>query len=97
VSQPSVNLTAKVGAQASAEVKIANHGNGILEGSVSGPSGSPFSSTGTGPFTFSRGNSKRVKVTFAPTMVGKFSSELIITSDDREHPSVNLPVTGTSK
>jgi hypothetical protein len=96
VSQPSINLTAKVGSQASAAVRIANHGKGVLEGSISGPVGSPFSSTGTGPFTFSHDGSRRVKITFKPTAAGKFSSELTITSDDPEHPSVNVPITGTA-
>ncbi len=97
MNQHSVNLTAKVDAQASANVKIANDGKGVLEGSVNGPADSPFSSTGTGPFTLSPGNSKRVKVTFAPTRKGKLSSDLTVTSDDPEHPSVNLPITGTAR
>ncbi len=97
MNQPSLNLFAKVGDHESANVKITNHGHGLLEGSVSGPAGSPFSSSGMGPFVFSPGNSKYVRVTFAPTIQGKFSAELTITSDDPARPSVNVPITGTAK
>jgi hypothetical protein len=97
VRQKSVTLTANVNAQASANVKITNHGKGMLSGSVSGPAGSPFSAIGTGPFAFSPGNSRRVKVTFSPTSKGTFPAELTITSDDPDHPSINVPITGTAK
>jgi hypothetical protein len=97
VKQKSVNLVASVNHHASANVKVANHGKGMLAGSVSGPAGSPFSSSGTGPFTFSPGGNRQIKVTFSPTSKGKFSAELTITSNDPEHPSVNVPITGTAK
>ena len=95
--QKSVTLIANVNDQVSANVKITNHGKGMLDGSVSGPAGVPFSAIGTGPFAFSPGNSRRVKVTFSPTSKGTFSAELTITSDDPDHPSINVPITGTAK
>jgi len=96
VAQESVKLTSSVDGQVSATVKIKNHGNGMLNGSVSGPAGAPFSATGTGPFAFSPGNSKRVKVTFSPTNAGTFGATLTITSDDPNRPSMNVPITGTA-
>jgi hypothetical protein len=92
-----VHLTSVVNGQASANVKIRNHGKGMLDGSVSGLAVAPFSATGTGPFVFAPGNSRRVRVTFAPTSKGTFSAQLIITSDDPDRPSINVPITGTAK
>jgi hypothetical protein len=97
VRQKSVKLITNVNDQVSANVKITNHGKGMLDGSVGGPAGVPFSAIGTGPFAFSPGNSRRVKVTFSPTSKGTFSAELTITSDDPDHPSINVPITGTAK
>jgi len=96
VKQKSVRLFAKVNHHASANVKVSNHGKGMLEGSVNGPVGSPFSSIGTGPFTFSPGGAKSIKVTFSPIIKGKFKAVLTITSDDPSHPSVQVPITGTA-
>jgi hypothetical protein len=96
VAQKSVRLTSSVDGQVSATVKIKNHGKGMLNGSVSGPAGAPFSATGTGPFAFSPGNSRRVKVTFSPTSTGTFSADLHITSDDPTRPSIDVPITGTA-
>jgi len=81
----------------SATVKIKNHGNGMLGGSVSGPAAAPFSTTGTGPFAFAPGNSRRVKVTFSPTSIGTFTATLTITSDDPDRPSINVPISGTAR
>jgi hypothetical protein len=81
----------------SATVKIKNLGKGMLNGSVSGPAGAPFSATGTGPFAFAPGNSGQVMVTFSPISIGTFSAELHITSDDPTRPSTNVPITGTAK
>ena len=92
----SVRLTSNVNGQVSATVKIKNHGKGMLDGSVSGPAGAPFSATGTGPFAFAPGNSRRVKVTFSPTSTGTFSADLHITSDDPTRPSIDVPITGTA-
>ena len=97
VKHASVRLTSNVNGQVSATVKIKNHGKGMLNGSVSGPAGAPFSATGTGPFAFAPGSSKRVKVTFSPTSVGAFSAQLTITSDDPDRPSINVPITGTAR
>jgi cell division septation protein DedD len=96
VMEKSVSLFATVKHHASATVKVMNHGTGLLAGSVSGPAGSPFSSTGTGPFTFSPGGARRIKVTFSPTVKGKFKAVLTVTSDDPKHPSVSVPITGTA-
>src|SRR6202030_4371020 len=92
----SVSLSATVNHHASATVKVINHGTGTLAGSVSGPAGSPFSALGTGPFTFSPGGARRIKVTFSPTVKGKFKAVLTITSNDPKHPSVSVPITGTA-
>jgi HYDIN/CFA65/VesB family protein len=92
-----VTLIAKVNDQASANVKISNQGSGMLDGSVSGPAAAPFSALGTGPFAFSPGSSKRVKVTFSPTSKGTFSTQLTITSDDPAHPALGVPITGSAK
>jgi hypothetical protein len=97
VKHSSVRLTSNVNGQASATVKIKNHGKGMLDGSVSGPAGAPFSATGTGPFVFAPGSSKRVKVTFSPTSIGTFSAQLTITSDDPDRPTINVPITGTAR
>jgi hypothetical protein len=97
VAQSSVTLNAKVNGHASANIKIANQGTGMLNGSVNGPAGAPFSAFGTGPFSFSPGKSKRVKVTFSPTIKGTFFAQLTITSDDPLHPSTSVPITGTAK
>lgn len=97
MKKKSVQLIAKVNGQASAHVKITNHGNGMLAGTVSGLAGAPFSAIGTGPFAFSSGNSERVTITFTPTIKGKFSAHLTITSDDPDHPSINVRITGTAK
>jgi HYDIN/CFA65/VesB family protein len=78
-------------------VKIKNHGKGMLNGTVSGPAGAPFSATGTGPFALAPGNSRQVKVTFSPTSMGTFSAQLTITSDDPNRPSINVPITGIAK
>ena len=94
VKQKSVTLFAKVDHHASANVKVINHGTGMLVGSISGPAGSPFSSTGTGPFAFSPGGAESIKITFSPTIKGKFKAVLTITSDDPRHPSVSVPITG---
>jgi HYDIN/CFA65/VesB-like, Ig-like domain len=91
-----VTLTSSVDGQVSTTVRIKNHGKGMLNGSVSGPAGAPFSATGTGPFTFSPGNSRRVKVTFSPTSAGTFSTQLTITSDDPDRPAISVPITGTA-
>ena len=97
MAQKSVKLTSSVNGEASATVKIKNHGRGMLDGSVSGPASAPFTATGTGPFAFAPGNSRRVKVTFAPTSTGTFIAVLHITSDDPTHPSLDVPITGTAK
>jgi hypothetical protein len=97
VKHTSVRLTTNVNGQVSAIVKIKNHGKGILNGSISGPVGAPFSATGTGPFVFAPGNSKRVKVIFAPTSTGTFTAVLHISSDDPNRPSIDVPITGTAK
>jgi hypothetical protein len=68
----------------------------MLQVSISGPAGSPFSAVGTGPFTFSPGGAKKIKVTFSPTVKGKFKAVLTITSNDPRHPSVSVPITGTA-
>jgi hypothetical protein len=94
VNKNSVTLTARVNHQASTNVKIINRGVGMLQGSVSGPAGSPFSSAGTGPFTFSPGGDRKIKVTFSPTVKGTFKAVLTITSDDPLRPSINVPITG---
>ena len=93
----SVRLTTNVNGQTSASVKIKNLGKGQLNGSVSGPASAPFSATGTGPFVFAPGNSRRVKVIFAPTSTGTFFAVLHITSDDPNRPSIDVPITGTAK
>jgi len=97
VKHTSLRLTSTVNGQTSASVKIKNLGKGMLDGSVSGPAGAPFSATGTGPFVFAPGNSKRVKVIFAPTITGTFFAVLHITSDDPNRPSIDVPITGTAK
>jgi hypothetical protein len=97
VKHPSVKLTAKVNGQASKNVKIANLGKGMLTGTISGPASAPFSTSGTGPFSFSPHKSKSVKVTFSPTSAGTFNADLTITSDDPTRPSVDVPITGIAK
>jgi hypothetical protein len=97
VAQKSVKLNAPVNGQASANVKVVNHGKGMLDGSISGPAGTPFSANGTGPFSFSPGNSRHVKVMFSPITAGSFSAQLTIISNDPDHPSINVPITGTAK
>jgi hypothetical protein len=97
VMQQSVNLVTRVNDQASANVKISNRGNGMLAGSVNGPTVAPFSALGTGPFAFSPGTAEHVRVTFSPTSAGTFFAQLTISSNDVEHPSITLPITGTAK
>ena len=97
VPQKSVTLNAPVNGHASANVKVVNHGKGMLDGSISGPAGTPFSADGTGPFSFSPGNSRHVKVTFSPVTAGSFTAQLTITSNDPNHPSINVPITGIAK
>lgn len=97
VKHASVKLIAKVNRQASKNVQIANLGKGMLTGTISGPSSAPFSTSGTGPFSFSSHKSKNVKVTFSPTSAGTFNADLTITSDDPTRPSVNVPITGIAK
>ena len=97
VPQKSVTLNARVNGHASANVKVVNHGKGMLDGSISGPAGTPFSANGTGPFSFSPGNSRHVKVTFSPVTAGSFTAQLTITSNDPKHPSIDVPITGIAK
>src|SRR5260370_29672288 len=97
VVQKTIKLKASVNGQPSSNVTIANHGSGMLNGSVNGPAGAPFSALGTGPFSFSPGGSKRLKVTFSPTSKGTFSAQLTITSDDPVHLSTSVPIVGTAK
>jgi hypothetical protein len=97
VAQKLVTLNARVNGQASSKVKVVNHGKGMLDGSISGPAGTPFSANGTGPFSFSPGNSKHVKITFAPVTAGSFSAQLTITSNDPNHPSIDVPIIGIAK
>ena len=97
VKHSSLRLTSSVNGQVSATVKIKNHGKGMLDGSITGPAGAPFTATGTGPFTFAPGNSRRVTVTFSPTSTGTFTAVLHITSDDPNRPSIDVPITGTAK
>lgn len=97
VNKSSVSLITHVNHHASTNVKIINRGVGMLEGTVNGPAGSPFSTVGAGPFAFSQGSSRSVKITFSPTSKGTFKGVLTITSDDPRRPSIDVPITGKAK
>jgi hypothetical protein len=38
-----------------------------------------------------------VKVTFSPVTAGSFTAQLTITSNDPNHPSIDVPITGIAK
>jgi NHL repeat len=73
---------------------LVNTGIGILTGSV-GALSVPFGVTsGGGAFTLPPGHKRLVTVQFTPTAPGPTPSLLTITSNDPNHPSVNLPIGG---
>jgi hypothetical protein len=76
-------------------VKIKNTAKtGVLTGNV-GTVPPPFSVVAdSGPFSLSAGTEENVEVQFAPTTTGPASATLVITTDDPQHPSVNVNLTG---
>jgi hypothetical protein len=69
----------------------------MLHGNVSGPSGAPFSASGTGPFSLAPHASTKVTIVFSPTAVGTFPDQLTITSDDPLNPFVVESLSGIGK
>jgi len=93
------------GQTASALLRIANVGDGVLDvysigtrvpgtGIVS--PWSPFRLTlpHWGPFSLSPGNATSLLVTFSPDEAGSFTEELLITSNDPQRQQVVVPLTG---
>ncbi len=87
----------KVNSKASKKLKIKNKGKAPLQVSV-GALDSPFTVTGSGTFTLSKGKTRNISVHFMPTTKGATPSQtLSITSDDPKHPSHDLTASGSGK
>jgi hypothetical protein len=96
-SPASIKLAVRANGVSSKSLKIVNKGKGMLHGNVSGPSGAPFSASGTGPFSLAPSASIKVTVQFAPSTAGTFPNQLTITSDDPLNPVVTESLTGIGK
>ncbi|HZC46645.1 MAG TPA: choice-of-anchor D domain-containing protein, partial [Candidatus Acidoferrum sp.] len=90
--------TLKVNSSKRKHFKIQNKGKFPLEVTV-GTLNPPFNvSAGGGSFTLSKGKKKTVKVQFRPTAKGADPGQtLSITSNDPNHPSQPVSVTGSGK
>jgi hypothetical protein len=74
---------------------LKNRGKGVLQGSI-GTLASPFEIiSGGGAFSLAVGASQTVAVQFAPTVPGKATATLTVTSDDLNLPFVGVPISGT--
>lgn len=92
-----MKFAVRANGHSSKSLKIVNKGKSTLHGDVSGPSGPPFSASGTGPFSLAPSASTKVIIQFAPTTVGTFPDQLTITSDDPLKPLVIESITGIAK
>jgi hypothetical protein len=87
----------KVNSTKSKKLKIKNKGKAPLQVIV-GTLNPPFTVSGNGTFTLSKGKTRNVSVHFMPTTKGSTPSQtLSITSDDPKHPSHNLTASGSGK
>jgi Abnormal spindle-like microcephaly-assoc'd, ASPM-SPD-2-Hydin len=67
----------------------------VLIGNVSEPA-PPFTIfSGAGQFSLAPGQSTTVTLQFAPTILGVFSSGVVVSSNDARHPSITVAVTGS--
>ncbi len=85
-----------IGQNTSLSLTVSNTGTAALTVSAIGGSNTVFSVTSPAiPFTIQPGGTVAVTVRFAPTAAGPASGTFTISSNDPNHPSVSLPVSGT--
>jgi hypothetical protein len=97
VSPASVELgTVSTGTKGSANVTLSNLGSADLTISLISLTGAEFGISGiTTPKAISAGQSVQATVGFSPTTSGSASGSLAITSNDPNHPTVTVPLSGT--
>ena len=93
--------TVKVKRSKAASIVVKNTGTGTLSISsvtVTGTDASMFAITsGSGGKTVKAGRSLTIRVAFKPTSAGPKNANLKITSNDPDHPSMDIPLCGTAQ
>jgi outer membrane protein assembly factor BamB len=87
----------KAGQSKALTLSIEDSGLGALTGNVDASGLKPpfAAASGTGKFTIANRTSRAVMVRFAPRAAGPFSGTITITSNDPNHPSVSVSVSGS--
>lgn len=81
-----------------APVQVINAGLASLEiasVSIAGADAALFAVDNAGPLSLAKDESAVFSVTFAPDTYLPFAAELVIESNDEEHPDLRVPLTGT--